>query len=390
MKILLIAIMSLRCVVTGHSQQNTNEIPGERILVEGATINGRPVRLIFDTGAERSFLFAPAAERLGLKVSFVRNVWRQPLFSATERCRLDFWGVSRKERILVFPRPAYLDEPMEGAVGWNAVIDQILVFNTLSNTVQFVSSVPPEAANWTRFPIRIWSDTLVLKARDHGKTGFVSIDTGSDSGLGLAPQSWRDWKNAHPAQAKTFKAFYMLTEGVVVTEQTWAARFDLGTLSLTDVVVEEADPVSMRELSRKHLATLGLAALKRLDLIIDGRHDVAYLRPRVTPPTPYEHNRAGAAFAPADGENEALISRVADNSPASEAGIRNGDILLSINDHDLSNWRSKTNRINRFWRRPAGTQLRLTLQRGAETLTTTLTLRDILTTATNSSSVSDR
>jgi hypothetical protein len=390
MKMLLMAIMVVMWVANGHSQQNTNESAGERIFVEGATINSRPVRLIFDTGAERSFLFEPAAARLGLKVSFVRNVWRQPLFPATERCRLDFRGVSRKERIVVFPRPAYLDEPTDGAVGWNAVADQILVFNTLSNTVQFVSSLPPEAANLTRFPIRIWSDTLVLKALDHGKTGFVSIDTGSDSGVGLAPRKWRERKDAHPTQSSTFKAFYMLTEGILVREQTWASRFDLGTLSLTDVVVEEADPVSVRELSRRHLATLGLAALKRLDLIIDGRHDVAYLRPRVTPPTPYEHNRAGAAFVPPDKKSEILIARVADNSPASEAGIRNGDILLSVNDQDLSNWRSKTNRLNRFWRAPAGTQLRLSLQRGTETFKTSLKLRDILAPATNSASAFGR
>ena len=40
----------------------------DRLWVD-ATINGKPVKLVLDTGAEKSVLFRPMAERLGLRVT---------------------------------------------------------------------------------------------------------------------------------------------------------------------------------------------------------------------------------------------------------------------------------------------------------------------------------
>ena len=85
----------------------------------------------------------------------------------------------------------------------------------------------------------------------------------------------------------------------------------------------------------KYEATLGLAALKRLDIVIDGKHGIAYLRPKKTPPLPYQHNRLGADFIPQDSHNDDLIAHVANGSPAYEAGIRDGDILLKEGEKDV-------------------------------------------------------
>src|SRR5260221_2599814 len=185
----------------------------ERIMVEGAKLNGHPVRLAFDTGAGGLVLFSPAAERLNLRVYPVKNLWRQTLYQATEKCTVDFWSFSRKERVGVFKVPSYLHESMDGLVGWSAVSDQVLVFNTLSNTVQFVREVPQEAAQWTRLDLRFWETTLVLKAPEHGRTGFIVVDTGSESGLGLSPPLWRAWRGFRPAQPVDLPPFYMPAPG---------------------------------------------------------------------------------------------------------------------------------------------------------------------------------
>src|SRR5690348_14693899 len=109
----------------------------ERIIVDTAKVNGHPVRLAFDTGAEGLVLFSSAAERLGLRVYPVKNVWQQALYQATEKCTVDFWSFSRRGRVAIVNVPSYLQESMDGLVGWSAVSEQVLVFNTLSNTVQF-------------------------------------------------------------------------------------------------------------------------------------------------------------------------------------------------------------------------------------------------------------
>src|SRR5947209_6957042 len=77
------------CVASGHAE--------DRIMVEGARVNGAAVRMAFDTGADEIYFFSSAPERLHLKVSPVRNIWGQNLGPATGKCTVQFWGFSQKQ-----------------------------------------------------------------------------------------------------------------------------------------------------------------------------------------------------------------------------------------------------------------------------------------------------
>lgn len=352
----------------------------ERIMVEGAKVNGTPMKLAFDTGANDIYLFSSAVERLKLKVAPVRNLLFQKIGTATVKAKIEFWGESRKQRIPVVDSPPFdcgCDD-LDGVIGWYHVWDNTLVFDTLSNTVRLAHEVPAEAKQWTKLKLT-WDSILIMKVSDGAKTGRVEIDTGSASGLGLSPARWREWKAAHPEQPTTFHGAYMPgLKAIIAQEQAWASDFTLGPLKFSDVILEESDPLSASYVGKKHAATLGLAALKRLDLVIDGGHDVAYLRAKSTPPTSTQHNRLGATFTPRDLESDALIAHVASGSPAYEAGIRNGDELVKIGERDITQWRKMTNSFGSVWELPAGTRVELTLHRSNGTFRTTATLRDIL------------
>jgi S1-C subfamily serine protease len=172
--------------------------------------------------------------------------------------------------------------------------------------------------------------------------------------------------------------------GLVIKEESWAKEISLGPLTLTDVPIMEADSSEIALMKSfpdtRYEATFGLAALKRLDIIIDGKRGVAYLRFKKTPSLPYEHNRLGAAFVPRDPKNDDLVAHVVDGSPAYEAGIRNDDVLLKIGELDATKWRTdpKVLPLSRFWNSPAGTKLELTLKRGDKVFKTTAVLRNIL------------
>jgi S1-C subfamily serine protease len=117
-----------------------------------------------------------------------------------------------------------------------------------------------------------------------------------------------------------------------------------------------------------------LAALKRLDIIIDGQNGFAFIRPKTTAALPYQHNLLGADFVPKNSESDDLV---ADGSPAYKAGIRDGDILLKVCKLDFTKWRANKNPLPDHVGQP-GTKLRLTLKRGDKIFKTTATLRNII------------
>jgi C-terminal processing protease CtpA/Prc len=75
-----------------------------------------------------------------------------------------------------------------------------------------------------------------------------------------------------------------------------------------------------------------------------------------------------------------LVAHVLAHTPAFEAGIRDGDVLLKIEDLDVTKWRTLPGilPLARFWTRPPGTRLGLTLKRQSNLYRATLVLREIL------------
>jgi hypothetical protein len=375
-RFLLAIVLLLVCVFSLRAED-------ERICLD-ATINGKPVRFIFDTGAGVAFvLYSTAAHRLGLKVTLPPPNNQpgpgQTTFGWTDLCKLDFGTTNIQTHFGVLEIPSYLKWSGDGVLGWPAISNNIFSIDFITHTFHFFTNEPVTSPAWIKLRIQTNSD-LALEL-PNGK--IIAMDSGSDDGVKLSPQKWREWKTAQTNQPTTIQAYYTPNPGLVVAEEMWADKISLGSLTLTEVPVMEADSsdVALHSSPQKQFeATLGFAALKRLDVIIDGKRGIAYLRPRQTPSLPYEHNRLGAAFVPRDPKNDDLVAHVADGSPAYEAGIRNDDVLLKIGKLDATKWRTDPNvlPLSRFWSSPAGTKLELALKRGDKIFKTTAVLRNIL------------
>jgi hypothetical protein len=361
----------------------------ERIWWPNVKVNGQPVRIAFDTGSDSPILlFSATAERLGLKVLPPDLSYHLKLGevreSLTEVCSLDIGTTNLKTAVKVIEIPTYF-HGLDGIFGWSLIRQNVLQIDAVKDTAEFIQEVPDDPDS-TKFELLTNSDYLELVIQDkNGAKAIIFIDTGSPDGLKLTPSIWREWKETHTNQPTTLNAYYTpaMGLGLVVKEEAWAKKISLGPLTLTDVPITEADSADIALGSipnGRYEATLGLAALKRLDSIIDGKHGIAYLRAKKTPPLPYEHNRLGAVFVPRDSQNDDLVAHVVDGSPAFEAGIRNDDVLLKIGKLDATKWRSDPNvlPLSRFWNSPAGTKLELTLKRGDKVFKTTAVLRNIL------------
>lgn len=356
----------------------------ERIWV-AARINGKPARLVFDTGAGAAMLLPAAARRLGLK--FTAPQTNAPLapglipLGETEQCTLRLFGMNVRGKFSIFDVPDFLRVDFDGVVGWPCLRDNIIQIDAAAQKVTFLPEVPKKVAAWTKVSVRTNSAWLYLELPQGNQTNeMVEVDTGDTVGVALNPPKWREWKLAHPGQPLTLNSFVMPGSGLVVKEEAWARELPLGPLLLSGVPVTEAAPTQAELGPPQFGASLGMAALKRLDLIVDSRHGTAYLRAKTTRPPAYTHNRLGAAFVPAAPQSDALLAQVLEGSPAYEAGVRNGDELLRIGKRDVSHWRTdpKLKPNATFREHPAGTKLELTLKRGSQTFKATVTLREIL------------
>jgi predicted aspartyl protease len=356
--------------------------PGEERLGIEAKINGKPVRLAFDSGASHSILFRNAAVRLGLTITDPPPDSHPPpgqiAMGHTEACALTFGKTRLSSWFAVMALPAYLGENTDGVLGWEMLRGNIIQIDATAHTVHWLARLPKNALGWTIFRAPTNSSFLVLEGSSRAdQLVRLLVDTGSSYGIGLRPEAWSKWKASKVHSPTTYAAYYTPAVGIVAAEESWADQLSLGQLVLSDVPVLAENPGAIPSGCQ---ASLGLAALKRLDFIVDGKKGIAYVRAKQTPPPTYEHNRLGAAFVPGGPQDDDLVAHVADASPAFEAGIRTGDVLLNIGGLDATKWRidPAVLPLTRFWTRPAGTKLDLTLKRGAELLTTTVVLRQIL------------
>jgi hypothetical protein len=368
----------------------------ERLWVD-ATINGQQAHLIFDTGADRLILFRKGAERLGLQITEPQPDLAPPpgavTLAATELCEVTFLDNSIITSLGVLEMPSYLDMQADGVLGWGMFSKSVVRIDSISSKVELLEDAPEQLDNWTKLKLRTNSGYLSFEVpHANARPGLVLVDTGFAGGVAVPPATWQAWNTIHPEAPTTLDSYFMPGAGLVVKEETWAGAIGFGPLLLTEVPMMEANQAQLALGSVGYEASLGLAALRRLELIIDGTRDVAYVRLKSTPPPPYQHNRLGAVFVPANPHNDDLVARVAKRSPAHDAGICNGDVLVKIGKLDATKWRSDPAimPLSQFWTQPPETKLALTLKRDSQTYTTIVMLRQILAPGLSSSLNPDR
>jgi hypothetical protein len=302
----------------------------------------------------------------------------------TEEC--DFVCGTNRMRTVFYvarvPESVYATE--DGSVGWQSELfaNKIIWIDASRAEVTVLQGLPAETKTWTKCAVRTNECIIGLEVPGRGgKVSVVNLDTGSPAGVMLSPKAWREWKASHPERAKTLNAYYMKGTGLVVAEEAWAKDISFGPLALSNVPVMEANKADVALSGPSYEATLGLAALRRIDLIIDGKLRIAYFRTNQSPLVVYSHNCLGAVFTPENlvtYEGKDLVAHVAPDSPAFQAGIRDGDALLRYNDIDVTVWRTQPTVIPSFGCNSAEGPIQLMLRRGKRVFTVEVMLRPIL------------
>jgi len=362
----------------------------------GESINGLPVNLIIDTGSSYPLLLSEdCVKRLGLKMAKAvpgdsNPVPGKPKLGLTGPCDETVFGLNfPKVSVPVYqhePENDSENKPIDGIIGWPFLRAEIIGF-FLGDHGQFgrLANVPAEAMAWPKFPILNQDGLLSLNVSSgHNGVTRVIIDTGMPEGVELPPDQWREWKMRHPAAPMTLVSINMLGDKDWYKEESWADTFPIGkSIVLHDVPISEADSAHCQMAAPgEKIVVIGLAALKRMLLVLDSPNHVAYAAALVAPPPPYSHNRLGIMFMPKDDRRMEVVARVASGSPAEAAGIQDGDILLKVNQTAIAGWESYRNldllKDDLNWSIPAGTKVAFMLRRGNKVIQVIAVAKDIL------------
>jgi hypothetical protein len=313
-------------------------------------INGKPVRLVLDTGCSDLVLWRSPADRLGLKLAPVElesNHWVTGEFDLSlpkwER-RWGFFSVTAHgpAKASVCEAPVGLQD-MDGLVGWPMFHQQITRFDALDDRFEFLGKVPKGVKAWWQFSIRTNVDVLVLDFPAGASQGGLHIDSGLLTGdvVELPAPLWNHWMAAHPNERG---AIWLSSgmRGLIPSKSARASRFSIGQLTLTNVVLKSVEECDWSSELKGCAAVLGFELLKRFDLVVDGVQAVAYMRPshRWKPVTaePPSRSPVTAVFGPWRDQTNFFTACVINSSPAFESGIRDGDILLKVDGQDVKQW----------------------------------------------------
>jgi len=361
-----------------------------RIRME-VKINGQSAVLALDTGAERTCLLNTGAKRLGLRFepppSNARAAPGRVLPGLTDECDIEMGPTTERSRLPVVAIPGYIKADTDGFLGWDVLRQIVVVIDGPSQKASIRDQLPPAVSQWPSWKIASNASFLIVEVKIaalQDGPGTMMIDTGAADGVKLGSHLWQQWGAAHPDQAATLSAGFYPGAGLIVTEERWAHTLVLGRLTLHDVPIGDYGALVQRAPIAVRTATLGLEALRRITLWIDGQNNKVYLKSHAPPraPNSYAYNRLGAVFVPNLEKGNELLAHVVSGSPAHRAGIRADDVLLRIDDLDATKWRTdpRVLPLSRFWSQPAGTTLHLGLQRGDRLLNIAVTLEDIFPT----------
>lgn len=242
----------------------------------------------------------------------------------------------------VFELSNYVGMPVHGLIGYEFFSSFIVRINFALNTLTIyrpdVHYIPRKG---TRIPLIIeekkpYLISDIVLASGEKITAKLIIDTGAGHPLSL------EALNGVPFQVPDVNIAGNLGIGLTGPISGHIGRISsmkLGKHTLRNVITAFPDyeDVGARITSLSRNGNMGIAILRRFNVVFDYNRSALYVHPGPLLRTPFEHDMSGMELTAAGEKYERLlVSRVEPGSSAYEAGIIKGDEILAINFKPIS------------------------------------------------------
>lgn len=286
--------------------------------------SGTQLMMGVDTGAvQTSLLFSPAVESIGARL---RGRGAMRTANVPVSLKDDGEPISRKQDVVMADQAPY-----DGLLGWECIRKYVWNINYPKRSHRFFNKLPSRIKSWNKLSLIPGSDYPQIADR-HGRR--IILDTGAPHAVYISKKRWNAIKQAYPdAFVSVYSGYSPAAGGFYAHECMHVSSFQLGPLELKNILLCEsfANPEVMGIPDDIDII-LGYGALAARQFWLDGPGNALYFSSTShRMPAPASFNLMGGTFIQDSNGNGPMKAYVAEWSPAWDAGLRTGDVLISIN-----------------------------------------------------------
>jgi hypothetical protein len=356
-----------------------------RVRVNGS----RPLRFIFDTGAGLTILNARTARELGLKASGTTlkgsAVGGQISGDVFKGVSLSVPGVTASNQMVgavSFDSVPCEMRSVDGIVGYEFIKEFVVEINysrrviNLYDPKTFVYKGAGELVPLKIARTPFVNAELLIDGRAPVEGSF-EVDTGSDSAVSLTSPFVK--KNGLlSAIGSTVET--PEDEELGGKSKSFVGRvkgFQIGKFVLENPVVLLSEDTEGGMADEGNAGPIGNQVFSRFKVTLDYSRSRMYLEPNEMFGNPFEYDMTGFdLWQEGEGCKVYKVGRVLKGGAGADAGLREGDLLLAVDDHPVEQFKS-SGELYPFFARE-GTEHTLTIRRGEQVLHLKIKLRRVI------------